>query len=284
MPGTLFVVGTPLGNLEDITQRALRILREVDLIAAEDTRVTGKLLAHFAISTPTVSFHQYSGPSRLSHLLAHLAAGHSLALVTDAGMPGISDPGQPLIQACRDAGIPIVPVPGPSAVTTALAVSGFPTDRFRFLGFLPRGGAERRALLRESLTGLETCVAFEAPHRVVDTLTDLATLVPTHPVLLARELTKKFEELRRAPVCELRDALRLTPPRGEIVLVWPGGVTLAPPTPPLDPWVDALGRAQRYRADGASTRDAASRAAAETGVARRTLYQALTQENERGDA
>ena len=272
MLGTLYIVGTPIGNLEDMTYRAVRVLREAAVIAAEDTRVTGKLLAHFAISTRSVSFHRHSTPERQAQMLARLQAGESVALVSDAGMPGISDPGQGLIAACLAAGIPVVPVPGPSSVTTALAVSGFNTDQFCFLGFLPRARKERLAQLRASLEQPRTCAAFEAPHRVAETLADFATLAPNHPVLLARELTKKFEELRRGPAQELAAHYATEGARGEIVLVWPGG-GLAAAEP--DRTADAFARAQRYLADGLSARDAAARAAADTGVSRRAVYQHL---------
>jgi 16S rRNA (cytidine1402-2'-O)-methyltransferase len=273
MPGTLYIVGTPIGNLEDMTFRAVRVLREAALIAAEDTRVTRKLLAHFDIHTPTMSYHAHSGPGRIAEVVALLQAGKDVALVSDAGMPGISDPGQALVAACVAAGIPVAPVPGPSAIVTALAVSGFNTDRFRFLGFLPRAKKERLPLLRASLLEPDTCAAYEAPHRVAETLADLADLAPTHPVLLARELTKKFEELRRGTARELADGLHGAEVRGEIVLVWPGGGLQ--PAPPEDPLERAITLAQGYRAQGLSTKDAAARAAAETGAGRREVYHGI---------
>ena len=274
MPGRLYVVGTPIGNLEDLTFRAARVLREVGYIAAEDTRVTGKLLAHYGISAHLLSYHRHSGPGREAQVLALLREGHDVALVSDAGMPGISDPGQALITACLDEGIPVTPIPGPSAVITALAVSGFNTDRFRFLGFLPRARKERLAVLRDSLAQPDTCAAYEAPHRVAEALADLASLAPEHPVLLARELTKKFEERRRGTARELAAALAGTEVRGEIVLVWPGGSV----QPAEDRTAEARERARRYRAEGLSARDASARAAAETGVSRRDIYQGLVRE------
>ncbi len=273
MPGTLYVVGTPIGNLEDMTFRAIRILREVDLIAAEDTRVTAKLLAHFDIHTPSISYHRHSGAGREGQVLEMLSTGKSVALVSDAGMPGISDPGQTLIAACVAEGIPVTPIPGPSSVLTALAVSGFNTDNFRFLGFLPRTMKERLSRLRESLLQPETCAAFEAPHRVAQTLSDLATLAPAHPVLLARELSKKFEELRRGTAATLAESVRQEAPRGEIVLVWPGNGLQEVAVE--DRSVQAIALAIRYRDVGMSARDAADRAAAELGMQRRTIYQAL---------
>jgi 16S rRNA (cytidine1402-2'-O)-methyltransferase len=276
MPGTLYVVGTPIGNLEDLTFRAARVLREVAYIAAEDTRVSGKLLAHYGISVRTLSYHRHSGPGRAEQVLALLREGQDVALVSDAGMPGISDPGQVLIAACAAEGIPVVPIPGPSAVITALAVCGFSTDRFRFLGFLPRARKERLAMLRDSLAQPDTCAAYEAPHRVAVTLADLAGLAPDHPVLLARELTKKFEELRRGTARELAASLAEGGARGEIVLVWPGRAGEAAPA--VDRTEEAVAHARRYRGEGMSARDAAARAAEETGVARRTVYQGLISE------
>lgn len=276
MPGTLYVVGTPIGNLEDMTYRAVRILREVALIAAEDTRVTAKLLAHFAIHTPSMSYHRHSGPGREAQVMQLLHDGKSVALVSDAGMPGISDPGQTLVAACVAADIPVEPVPGPSSVTAALAVSGFNTDRFRFLGFLPRARKDRLGLLRESLLQPDTCTAFEAPHRVAETLADLASLAPDHPVLLAREITKKFEELRRGTARALTESAATMEARGEMVLVWPGAGLRE--TPGEDPLLRALALARRYREDGLSVRDASARAAAETGTNRRAVYQALLHE------
>lgn len=274
MPGTLYIVGTPIGNLEDMTYRAVRVLREVAVIAAEDTRVTGKLLAHYGITTPTISYHRYSGVGRTTRVVELLCDGQDVALVSDAGMPGISDPGQSLIAACVAEGITVSPVPGPSAVIAALAISGFPTDRFLFLGFLPRARGDRMAMLRASLAQPETCAAYEAPHRIAEALADLASIVPTHQVLMARELTKKFEELRRGSAAELAAGLAGQDVRGEIVLVWPGGgVPAAKPT-----LADALALARRYRDEGMSVRDAAARAAAETWIPRRDIYQQLVAE------
>lgn len=276
MTGTLYIVGTPIGNLEDITMRALRILREVDLIAAEDTRVSAKLLQHFEITTRVRSYHRHSGEGREQQVLDELRGDRNVALISDAGMPGISDPGQQLIAACNSEGITVVPIPGPSSVTTALAVSGFPTDNFHFLGFLPRARKARLQLLRESLIAGTTCAAFESPHRVADTLADFATLAPKHPILLARELTKMFEELRRGSAEELAATLHGSTVKGEIVLVWPGhGLEISAP---VDMLAEAISKAKKLRDDGMSARDAADRAAAETGAARKMIYRALNKE------
>jgi len=273
MSGTLFVVGTPIGNLEDLTFRAVRLLREVAFIAAEDTRVSGKLLAHYGITARMISYHRHSGLGRMEQVLALLREEQDVALVSDAGMPGISDPGQTLIAACVAEGIPVTPIPGPSAVITALAVSGFGTDRFRFLGFLPRARKERQAVLRDSLAQPDTCAAYEAPHRIAAALSDLAGLAPDHPVLLARELTKKFEELRRGTASELAAGLAASEARGEIVLVWPGGAGEAKPA--ADRTEEAVARARQFRAEGMSARDSSARAAEETGAPRRAIYREL---------
>lgn len=217
--GTLFVVATPVGNLEDVTLRALRILREVALVAAEDTRVTRTLFRAHDIHTPLVSFHEFTSASRRGRLLDRLAAG-DVALVTDAGMPGISDPGFPLIRDAIQAGHAVVPVPGPSAVLAALVASGLPTHAFSFHGFLPRTTAQRRAFFRAHASDAETLVVFESPHRLERALADLvAELGESRPVAVARELTKRFEETVRGSAAEVLAHFRNQPPRGECTLV-----------------------------------------------------------------
>ena len=195
MLGTLFVVATPIGNLEDISMRALRVLREVDLIAAEDTRRTAKLLAHYEIRVPMVSLHEHNERREAPRLLARLTAGESIALVSDAGTPTISDPGRDLVKAARQHGLPVVPLPGPSAVTTALAGSGFPADRFLFMGFPPRSGSAREQWLEALASEPGTVVCFEAPTRIHETLKDIALAVGKRPILACRELTKLHEQL-----------------------------------------------------------------------------------------
>jgi 16S rRNA (cytidine1402-2'-O)-methyltransferase len=217
--GTLYVVGTPIGNLEDITLRAIRTLREVDLIAAEDTRVTRTLLNAHEISTPLVSFHEFSGPARVARLVDRLATG-DVALVSDAGMPGLSDPGYPLIRAALDAGHAVVPIPGPSAILSALVASGLPMHAFTFHGFLPRKAGERRRLLASMLDATHSHVVFESPHRLVAALKDaVATLGPDRPAAVGRELTKKFEEVARGTLAEVLARFERQAPRGEITLV-----------------------------------------------------------------
>jgi 16S rRNA (cytidine1402-2'-O)-methyltransferase len=217
--GTLYVVATPIGNLEDITLRALRILREVPLVAAEDTRVTRTLFRAHDIHTPLVSFHEFTSPSKRTRLVDRLELG-DVAVVTDAGMPGISDPGFPLIRDALSAGHAVVPIPGASAVVSALVASGLPTHAFCFLGFLPRTSALRRKLFKQHADDAHTLVVFESPHRVLKALQDVvATLGPTRPMAVARELTKKFEEVFRGTAAEALAHFEQHAPRGEFTLV-----------------------------------------------------------------
>jgi 16S rRNA (cytidine1402-2'-O)-methyltransferase len=223
--GALYVVATPIGNLEDISARALRVLREVDCIAAEDTRHTGQLLRHFGIDTPLLSLHEHNERARLESVVDLLREGRAVALVSDAGTPLISDPGFPLVRELRRQGLKVIPVPGPSSVLAALAVAGLPTDRFVFEGFLPAKTAARCERL-QALAGEErTLVFLEASHRVGETLVDLATVFgPDRWAVVARELTKRFEEVHGAPLGQLADWLEADPhrQRGEFVLVVQG--------------------------------------------------------------
>jgi 16S rRNA (cytidine1402-2'-O)-methyltransferase len=219
MTGTLYVVGTPIGNLEDVSLRALRVLREVALIAAEDTRRTRILLARYGIATPTTSYFEHNKLRRGPELLGRLQAGGDVALVTDAGTPGISDPGYHLVRLARDAGIPVVPVPGPSAAVAALSVAGVPGDRFVFEGFLPVKRGRRLARLRELQMLRRPIVLYESPHRLAATLDALAEVFGEAEVVVARELTKQFEELRRGTPAALRAALPAEGTRGEVTLV-----------------------------------------------------------------
>ena len=219
--GTLYIVGTPIGNLEDMSLRALRILGEVDLIAAEDTRKTRKLLTHFKIKTPLTSYHQHNKLTRLDELLGTLQH-KDVALVSEAGMPGLSDPGYELIQAAIVQGIPVVPVPGPSALVTALVISGLPTDSFLYLGFLPRRQKERRLLLASVAGERRTLVAFEAPHRLLASLADLKDVLGDRRIAIARELTKMYEEVWRGNLSQALAYFEENPPRGEFTLVIEG--------------------------------------------------------------
>ena len=216
--GTLYVVGTPIGNLEDITLRALRVLREVELIAAEDTRTTRTLLRAHDIGTPMVSYHEFSGPARARQLVERLDSG-DVALVSDAGMPGLSDPGFPLIKQTLEAGHRVVPVPGPSAILAALVASGLPMHAFHFLGFLPRKSGQRRRALAAVADEEATLIAFESPHRLAASLADAAEVFGNRPMAAGRELTKKFEEVVRGTIPELAERYAREEPRGEFTLV-----------------------------------------------------------------
>jgi 16S rRNA (cytidine1402-2'-O)-methyltransferase len=222
-PGTLYVVATPIGHLEDITLRALRVLGSVDMIAAEDTRHTRKLLTHHGISRPLVSFHAHNEQRQGGRLLAWLQAGRSIALVTDAGTPGISDPGYALLQALIPHGIPIVPIPGPAAAITALCIAGLPTDRFVFEGFLPAKGGRRRQRLEALRDEPRTIVLYESPYRLVRLLQDIvACLGPERRVVVTRELTKHFEEVQRGTASVLLDMFQARTVRGECTVLIAG--------------------------------------------------------------
>jgi 16S rRNA (cytidine1402-2'-O)-methyltransferase len=222
MSGTLYVVATPIGNLEDITLRALRVLKEeADVIACEDTRRTRALLTHFEIHTPTVSYFEHNKLTRGPQLLRQLAEGRRVALVTDAGTPGISDPGFMLVRDARAAGIPVVPVPGPAAVAAVLSAAGVPADRFVFDGFLPIKPG-RRVNRLTALRELDTpVVLYESPHRILATLEAIATVFGEREVIVGRELTKQFEEIVRAPAATHRERLAAAGPRGEFTVVIP---------------------------------------------------------------
>ena len=217
--GTLYVVGTPIGNLEDMTFRAIRVLREVAVIAAEDTRVTRTLLAAHDIRTPLVSFHEFSGTEKVRRLVERLQ-GEDVALVSDAGMPGLSDPGYPLIRAALDAEVSVVPIPGPSAILAALVASGLPMHAFSYHGFLPRKAGERGRFLERLRDASVTTVVFESPHRVAASLRQIADVLgPMRPVAACRELTKKFEEVVRGGADEVAAHVERGAPRGEFTLV-----------------------------------------------------------------
>jgi 16S rRNA (cytidine1402-2'-O)-methyltransferase len=225
-PGTLFLVATPIGNLEDVSARALRVLREADLVAAEDTRHTRRLLQHFGIPAQLVSLHEHNERARAASLVERVLAGETVALVTDAGSPGIADPGYPIVRAAVAQGVRVESIPGPSAVITALQVSGLPTDAFLFAGFLPPKRAARRRRLEELSAYRETVVVFESPHRIEACLEDLDAVWAERPIALARELTKLHEQVLRGSAREVREALRDEWKRGEMVLVL-GGRTRA---------------------------------------------------------
>lgn len=269
-PGTLYVCGTPIGNLSDITLRALETLKAVHVIAAEDTRQAAKLLTRFAIETPTVSYHEHNAQSQTPRLVARMQAGESVALISDAGMPGISDPGEELIKAAIAAAIPVVPVPGPVAAVTGLVVSGLPTARWVFEGFLPREGKARRRLLRTMTGETRTLVFYEGPHRLLDTLQDLsAAFGPERPVAAARELTKTFEEVVRGTLSSVIAHFTAHEPRGEFTLVVGG----CPANEVPEPEIDLDGRLKELLGQGMSKQDASKQVSRELGVAKREVYQ-----------
>ncbi|WP_111657626.1 16S rRNA (cytidine(1402)-2'-O)-methyltransferase [Isoalcanivorax indicus] len=243
MSGTLYIVSTPIGHLEDITRRALRVLGEVDTVAAEDTRRSGQLLDALGIRTRLVSCHDHNEAARSPQLVARLQQGESVALISDAGTPLVSDPGYRLVRACQEAGVPVVPIPGASAVLAALAVAGLPTDRFVFEGFLPSKGAPRVQALERVLGNTATSVLFEAPHRLLAVLDALlAAGAGEREITLCRELTKHFETVRRDTVAALRDwvAADSDQQRGEIVLVLSGADTQSAEDAELLPLARAL--------------------------------------------
>lgn len=265
--GTLYLVGTPIGNLEDITLRALRTLRQVSLIAAEDTRTTGRLLQRHNIDTPLTSFHEYSNEARLAELMDRLSVA-DVALVTDAGMPGLSDPGYRLVEAAVAAGVTVSPIPGPSAAVSALISSGLPTDSFLFLGFLPR----QRKARREALAGVAglpyTLVLYEAPHRLIKLLEDVDKVLGDRPLTVARELTKLHEEIWRGTAAAALDYFGRERVRGEITVVVKGAGEEE------TTWSEAeVEQAMaRLLADGVRRKDAAERVAAQSGWRKREVY------------
>lgn len=229
MPGVLYVVATPIGNLEDVTYRARRVLTEADVIACEDTRHTRVLLNHYGINKPLVSLYEHNERARTPELLQRLREGETIALVSDAGTPAVSDPGFVLLREALAAGFTVVPIPGPSALLAALTVSGLPPDRFTFLGFLPKRSSRRRRALQEVAGQPATLILFEAPHRITTVLQDLLDVLGDRRVALARELTKKFEDVFRGTLSEALQHLRTHPPRGEFTIVVEGASEEHPP-------------------------------------------------------
>lgn len=269
--GTLYLVATPIGNLEDLSPRALQTLRRVGLIAAEDTRHTRKLLTHFDIHTPLVSYHEHNKLSRLDQVLAALESG-DVALVSDAGTPALNDPGYELVRAALGAGYAVSPIPGPSAPVAALVASGLPTDAFLYLGYLPRKRSERRRLLEEVQALPYTLIFLESPHRLLEALADLQQALGDRPAAVARELTKLYEEIFRGTLSQAQAHFSANPPRGEFTLVI-GGKTEAPAA-----WDEArLQQAiEGAMAGGESTAQIAARLSAASGWARREVYQRIT--------
>ena len=261
---SLYLVATPIGNLEDVTLRALRVLKEVRLIAAEDTRTTRKLLSHYDIHTRLTSYHEHNKVQRLPVILSALEEG-DVALVSDAGTPVISDPGLELVRAAVANGVQVTSIPGPSAVTTALATSGMVGDRFLFLGFLPRRKGERQAILRSVSRLPYTLVLFEAPHRIQATLADMRDVLGDRPVAVAREATKLYEEVFRGSLSQAME--HFTQPRGEFTLVVEGATATEAPSPQ-----DAEEMLRNLLGHGVTHREAREQVAADTGIPRREVY------------
>ncbi|MBM2825297.1 MAG: methylase protein [Dehalococcoidales bacterium] len=264
---TLYIVATPIGNLEDISLRALRTLREVKLIAAEDTRKTKRLLNTYDIKTAMTSYHEHNKLTKLDYLLGCLEV-EDVALVSEAGMPGISDPGYELIVAATRRGIPVVPIPGASVVTTALPISGLATDRFTFLGFLPRRAGDRQHLLKSVVADSATMIVLEAPHRLLATLRDMLLILGDRRIAVCRELTKLHEEVFRGSISQSIE--HFTAPRGEFTLVVEGQVEKEKP----QLTGDIEGQLGEMRLSGITAKEAIARVAGETGLSRKELYRA----------
>ena len=277
--GRLYICATPIGNLEDITLRVLRILDEVELIAAEDTRRTRKLLNHYEIHKPLISYHEHNEISRTLELIDKLKSGVDIALVSDAGTPGISDPGQEIIRQAIEAEIPVIPIPGPTAVVAALTAAGFPTDAFAFWGFGPRNRRRKRLFIKDISKWPHTAVLYEAPHRLLDTLQVIYDIMPKRPLAVCRELTKIHEEIIRGLPGEIIDHFTADAPRGECVLV------LAPFTPGLSLTEQDIAQQKltpsalseavlELMGQGVDKRTAIKQVAEALGISRRTVYQA----------
>ncbi len=277
MQGTLYLCATPIGNLEDITYRVLRILKEVDLIAAEDTRNSIKLLNHFEIHTPMTSYHEYNKFEKGQELVEQLRAGRNIALITDAGMPGISDPGEELVKMCAEAGIPVTVLPGACACVTALTVSGLGTRRFAFEAFLPTDKKERQSILEEMKSETRTMVLYEAPHRLLKTLGELKEILGNRRISICRELTKKHETIFRT---DLEAAIRhyeAEAPRGECVLVIEGRSREEIEKEKQEAWEEMTiaDHVALYEKQGIARKEAMRLAAKDRGVSKRDIYQAL---------
>lgn len=266
-PGSLFVVSTPIGNMGDFSFRAVDVLKSVALVLAEDTRRSRHLLDRYDIATPMAPYHEHNEAKTASRLVDRLLGGESIALISDAGTPLVSDPGARLVRAAIDAGVAVIPIPGPSAALSALVASGLDADRFLFLGFIPRAGRERRELLAEIASSRHTTIVYESPNRLGDTLGELERLDGgARPAAVAREMTKQFEDIRRGTLAELRAYYEEHPARGEVVLVIAGAAERVVGEDEIAERVRAL------RAAGMSVRDASAQAAAELGVSKRVAY------------
>ena len=278
MPGTLYLVATPIGNLADITHRALQVLRDVALVACEDTRHTRKLLQHYGVQAKTVSYHEHNEQERARELIELLQQGSDVAVVSDAGTPAISDPGFRLVREAIENGVAVVPVPGPSALIAALVAAGLPTDEFFFGGFLPARSSARRARLKELHAVPGTSIFYEAPHRLAASLKDAYEVLGEREAVVARELTKLHEEIRRGRLSELAAHYAKVEPRGEIVLLIDRTVLdqVAAAEASQASVSDLVGR---FEAEGLDRRAALKKAARELGLSRAEAYRRLTREN-----
>jgi len=277
MPGTLYVVATPIGNLADITHRALQVLTKVDVIACEDTRHTRKLLQHFGIATKTVSYHEHNEKQRSEQLIDDLQKGIDVAVVSDAGTPAISDPGFRLVRAAIENNITVVPVPGPSALITALVATGLPTDEFFFAGFLPSRTGARQSRLRELASIPATLIFYEAPHRLAGTLKDAHSILGEREAVVARELTKLHEELRRGKLSELAEHYSREEARGEVVLVI-DRTTIDEGLSVSKEKLSIAAIVERYEVEGLDHRAALKKAARDLGLSRAAAYRQLLAE------
>lgn len=277
MSGKLYLCATPIGNLEDITFRVLRTLKEVDLIAAEDTRNSIKLLNHFEIKTPMTSYHEYNKIDKGMVLVEKMRQGANIALITDAGTPGISDPGEELVSMCHQAGIEVTSLPGPAACITALTMSGLPTRRFAFEAFLPSDKKERRAVLEELKNETRTMIVYEAPHHLLSTLEELREALGNRKMTLCRELTKKHEEVFRTTISQALEHFRRQPPKGECVLVIRGRDPREAREEEVRAWeeISLEEHMERYLGQGMDRKEAMKQVARDRGVSKRDIYRQL---------
>lgn len=275
MAGTLYLVATPIGNLEDMTYRAVRILQEVDLIAAEDTRNSLKLLNHFEIKTPMTSYHEHNKYEKAEELVKKLAAGMDIAVITDAGTPGISDPGEELVRQSYEAGITVVPVPGACAAVNALVASGLPTRRFSFEAFLPTDKKERRAVFEELKTDTRTIVIYEAPHRLRKTLAELSQELGDRDATVCRELTKKHEEFFRTTLCQAASYYSEHEPKGECIIVIRGISREILEAEAKKSWedMDIADHIRMYMSQGMDKKEATRQVAKDRGIPKRDVYE-----------
>lgn len=280
MAGKLYLCATPIGNLEDITFRVLRTLKEVDLIAAEDTRNSIKLLNHFEIKTPMTSYHEFNKIEKAYQLVDRMREGKNIALITDAGTPGISDPGEDIVRICYEEGIEVTSLPGPAACITALTMSGLPTRRFAFEAFLPRDKKERAAVLKQLKNETRTMIVYEAPHHLIKTLEELFEILGDRKITVCRELTKRYEEKTLTTISECLNYYKENEPRGEYVLVIDGKTFKEMEEEERKAWetMSLEEHMAMYEAQGTSHKEAMKLVAKDRGISKRDVYQALLED------